>query len=269
LAVDDQNVYFSEPNVSKVSKIAKADGALTTFNTDGNPHGMTVAGGTVYWANSQDPGGYIGAFLVSSSAKTKPAINLKNPYEVAVDSQNVYWVTLAGAYRAPLAGAPGAGTLLAPAIEALGIAVDGSYVYFSDYYKGTVQSVPLSGGVVTDMATNQARPYMLAVDADYLYWTELGTLSGDPDGAILKRAKSDGKQTILARAQSAPSGIAVDNGTVYFTTGDGNVMKIPPGGLPLVLATGQNSPTRIAVDQTSVYWINNAGDADVMKATPK
>jgi len=52
----------------------------------------------------------------------------------------------------------------------------------------------------------------------------------------------------LAIGQHTPQGIAVDATNVYFTTSDGNVVKIPiDGGATTVLASGQGSPMDIAV----------------------
>lgn len=70
----------------------------------------------------------------------------------------------------------------------------------------------------------------------------------------------------LASGQSAPSGIAVDGNSVYWTNGgDGTVMKIArSGGAPIPLASHQANPSGIAVDATRVYWTNDDDDGAVM-----
>jgi uncharacterized protein DUF5050 len=72
---------------------------------------------------------------------------------------------------------------------------------------------------------------------------------------------------VLALGQNTPQGIAVDATNVYWTTSDGNVMKVPVGGgSPTTLATGQSNPFGIAVDATRVYWANDIAQGQVVSA---
>jgi hypothetical protein len=74
----------------------------------------------------------------------------------------------------------------------------------------------------------------------------------------------------LASGQNSPNSIAVDSTKVYWTTHDGNVMKVPlGGGDSTTLVSGQEYPGSIAVDSTSVYWTTlgvSSGTGTVMKA---
>jgi hypothetical protein len=71
----------------------------------------------------------------------------------------------------------------------------------------------------------------------------------------------------LAIGQHNPHGIAVDATNVYFTTSDGNIVKVPiEGGATTVLASGQVSPADIAVDGTRVYWTTMVTAGQVMSA---
>ena len=64
----------------------------------------------------------------------------------------------------------------------LGIAVDATSVYWTNYEGGTVQKVGLGGGTPVTLASGQATPYDIAVDATSVYWTNLG-------GTVMKVAK--------------------------------------------------------------------------------
>jgi hypothetical protein len=90
-----------------------------------------------------------------------------------------------------------------------------------------------------------------------------GTASAVRDGATA---------TVLASNQSAPSAIAVDSTSVYWTDLGplgggkaairlpGSVMKVPiGGGAPIELAAMQIWPGAIAVDATNVYWTTGSG----------
>jgi hypothetical protein len=63
---------------------------------------------------------------------------------------------------------------------------------------------------------------------------------------------------ILAEAQWAPCGIAVDERYVYWTNrGSGTVMRVPKGGgSALVLAKAQANPHSLLLEGESLFWIN-------------
>jgi hypothetical protein len=87
--------------------------------------------------------------------------------------------------------------------------------------------------------------------------------SGTGNGAIVDGGLASSQPVILASAQGAPSGIAVDPANVYWTNGrDGTVMECAIGGCnghPTPLASNQNMPGAIVVDATNVYWTTNVG----------
>lgn len=69
---------------------------------------------------------------------------------------------------------------------------------------------------------------------------------------------------VLALGQNTPQGIAVDASNVYWTTQDGNVLKVSiNGGNPTTLASGQMNPFGITFDSTRVYWANNVAQGQI------
>jgi hypothetical protein len=141
------------------------------------------------------------------------------------------------------------------------IAVDDSSVYWTTYYGGTVLKVPLSGGLVTTLASAQAFPYGLVVVGSNLYWSNLGTqtVSGGPvpsTGSIVEVPVGGGAATTLAASVDEPADLATDGENVYWTTPNSVVKLEVASGNSTTLASGQTNPSTPAVDDSSVYWLN-------------
>lgn len=63
----------------------------------------------------------------------------------------------------------------------------------------------------------------------------------------------------VASSVDDPRGLAVDESHVYWTTGGGDVQRVPKsGGAVETLAEHQDTPGALAVDATHLYWVNDA-----------
>ena len=137
------------------------------------------------------------------------------------------------------------------------IAVDGINVYWTD--GATLWSCAVSGCngspdvVIAGPGSDGGGAIAgLAADSTSVYWTD-----GADAGLVLKcpaAGCAGNAPTAIASAQNAPTGIAVDDSRVYWTTADA-VKSCALGGCPTptILATG--SPFgAIALDATNVYW---------------
>jgi hypothetical protein len=141
---------------------------------------------------------------------------------VALDSQNIYWVTGMTLTKVPLANSAGAIPLATGMLreEFQSVAVDGTNAYYVD---GTsLMKVPLGGGTATKLAVTQP-PVSIVVTATAIYWRNGPTTSpGDPgplnqDASIMMLPSngSSGPQTIVAGLHGAGV-LAVDATSVYF-----------------------------------------------------
>ncbi len=124
----------------------------------------------------------------------------------------------------------------------------------------------MSGVCATVLAAGQSANGVIAVDANYLYWTSTH------DGTVMKVPVDGGDPAVLAAGQSSASRIAIDVASVYWFSalqsfpGEGdNLWRVFIGGGTSVLcAPGEISPGGLAVDATNIYWTNGTGEVRFM-----
>ncbi len=68
----------------------------------------------------------------------------------------------------------------------------------------------------------------------------------------------------LAESTGGIVDLALDDTSVYWVTGDGNVMRVAKdgSGSPLTLAVGQTNPVGIALNRTNVFWSTKGTEAN-------
>jgi hypothetical protein len=143
--------------------------------------------------------------------------------------------------------------------------VNPTNVYWTGYVANAVFSVPVGGGVITTVASNQISPTYIAADATDVYWADWG--AGSMGGPVMQ-ASLDGVVTTLASGQLYVQGIAVGPTGVYWTDENvynnpsfpGGVDTVPLGGGPVTMVAGlaptfPEAPASIAIDSTSIYWV--------------
>src|SRR4029077_14970645 len=97
------------------------------------------------------------------------------------------------------------------------VAVDSNHVYWGNYgivssQVGSVWQADKDGGNATPLASGQNGLYSIAIDGVNVYWTEPGA------GMVMKAPMdSDGGSAVpLAMGQNVPYGIATDGAFVYW-----------------------------------------------------
>jgi hypothetical protein len=83
--------------------------------------------------------------------------------------------------------------------------------------------VPTSGGTPVTIASGQADPRFIAIDASNVYWTNNG------GGEVMSAPIGGGNATTLATGQSAPTNIAVGTQGVFWLSGGNTVSWVVPG----------------------------------------
>jgi len=167
------------------------------------------------------------------------------PGRLAIAGDHVYWtVSGSGAVvvRAPLAGGVPE-TLVYDGAAALGLAVDGTFVYYTQPAVGRIMRVPVGGGLPVALAQGLDEPSFLTIDspragaagdgggdaAASLYWTG-GHVRGA--GTLMKLALSSGATPVLLiDGQTHPYAIAVQDAFVYWTDlVDGTILRTAAAG---------------------------------------
>ncbi len=174
------------------------------------------------------------------------------------------------------------------------IALDDSYVYYSDTFAGTVKRVPKSGGSTTVIANQQTEPRSVFVDSKNLYFATSAevkrvakgggtptTIAWHQESAndvvadskyvywatyhtVARAPIAGGASVTIARTDGAIPAIAIDSSSVYFVDNPsyglvGSIRSVPKiGGKVTTVATNQSIPMDLAVDGSYVYWANSA-----------
>jgi hypothetical protein len=226
------------------------------------PYDIAVEGGTVYWTDWADQfAGSVMTVPVSGGTPSTLVSGLDDAEALAVNGTDVYWCSVIGVANpgsfvssVPLSGGAhdalgaGASILVLDATSVYGAA--GTYIW----------RMPLDGGSMTTLVSNQATITGLAVDSTSVYWTTANT-SAAP-GTLMQMPLGGGASTTLASGLASQGSVAVDAANVYWGAASG-VMKAPlGGGAATMLAATHSLVPSLVVDATTVYWLEYAGTPD-------
>lgn len=205
-------------------------------------------------------------------ASDQPPSDVSEPSGIAVSEGYVYWATF-GTWRRAAVGSSGAQSDFEAGTSPASIVAGGKSgdFFLSDrdgwiYRKDpAAESIPL---------VRFGAPGALALDSDYVYW-----LDGSSAGVARADRAGNIGATKLADGAPRPTGLAVDETHVYWTTrGDcdrepacwsGTVNRVDKAGAskPEVLAEGPWPVFDVAVDDSAVYF--TTGPAGVVYRVAK
>jgi len=249
IRVDDAFVYWAN-NETSTGSIARCPlagcgaAAPTKLVKADEPTDIALFGARLYFTESNS--GSVRAIDVADGGApldlTGPTIN--RPFKLVTDGVYVYFTSNENIlHSVKVTG--GAAVDLVDAVDNSGIALDpatGTVFYTLTGNTGSITTVSKDGGPPTGFAGSQKNPLNVVVDANYVYWTDNGTVSSPAnandllDGSVLACARPGPctKPIVLASAQHAASGITIDDTAVYWTNagaggignGDGALMKV-------------------------------------------
>jgi hypothetical protein len=151
-----------------------------------------------------------------------------------------------------------------------GLAVDDRYLYFTAKEAGTVGRIPISGGAPFHIATGQSKPFGIALEDTYVYWTNLGDADAPTPvaGSVMRATFAGADRYTLAGGQDDAYGVSVDGERAYWTIhrAAGSVHSAQlPRGAPEPLASMQYFPWSIVATGERVYW---RADTKVVSSVP-
>jgi hypothetical protein len=276
VAIDANNVYWTDTGNNAVLKVAKTGGPVTTLASVSGYVGAPIAvdATRVYYL-----AGAANAVMGVPIAGGSPVTISSHYADTFVsDGANLYWASKTscpgdgGPCDGVVASQPLDGgaqvTLATGTFTPVSLAVDGTSVYVASqgtsptFGDGAILKVPLDGGAPATLASAQIDPTTLVVDAANVYWTNgaLGTNSMVVGGSVVQVPIAGGSPTTLASNLPEPSGICVDGTNVYYTALNGGasgwVASVPlDGGTPTNLTVSAGSwAYTLAVDATNAYW---------------
>lgn len=242
----------------------------TLASEQGGPSGIAASKGIVFWANHD---GTIQSVPAAGGTPTVLAAGQAHPTAIAADAISVYW-TNAGSGTCPPTNPsctpPPTGSVMkipigggTPTTLAGGqnnpqrIAIDATNVYWTNEGSsgqgsapsntdGTVMQVPIGGGALTTLASQQSLLGLIAVGATSVYFA-VDVSPGNTtlsSGAILKVPIGGGTVTTLASGQYNPGGLSVAGANVYWSV---PYLNSTPGAL---LKTGSDGGSQVELAST-------------------
>lgn len=274
---------------AKCAPVALASG-------QGTPWSIALSTTHVYWTVRGYPG-YVRRVPRDGGLTQTLASGQGDPDGLALNATHVVWANADDTIRTvPVNGGSVATLATVAGAHPVGVAVKGSYVFWTNWGAGTIQRVGLSGGTPVELSSGENLPHRIVSDGTNVWWTSIGNdavrradidgsnvttvadgqvdslgvaidethvyWSNQGDKAISRASFTTGSITVLASAPNIPAGIAVDDTHVYFTDGHptGAVRRVPKaGGSIETLGADQDSPLYVAVDGDSVFWTNREG----------
>jgi hypothetical protein len=247
-------------------------GPVTLTSQVGNARSLAVAGGFVYWTDSEAV--EVRRVPTTGGAAMTVVDALGWPGGLAVDDTHVYYATLAAGWgrieRAPRDG--GVAEVLA---EGWGfphdVVVDPTGVYVTDMENDVVLRVPLTGGSPLPLISGQNGPIPLSLMGDRLYYANAWA------GQVAWVTKDGSQSAVLGQEDVwTPRGLSAHPDALVWTERDfdddsaGNVVSMSPaGGQPVKLAVGQPRPHSAVTDGIDVYFtcsgLKTAGTGSVRK----
>jgi hypothetical protein len=238
--------------------------------------GVSIDSNWVYFGTHDGPG--IARVAKTGGSVQKPVVGDGSATEfefpgfshIALDDDYVYWpADGVGVARVPIATfAEATPSLILPLTQDLrGLAVDATRVYVSNLLS-TIYTGPKGGGSPTPFATSGGFIDDIAADSSGVYWAD------DING--LYKAAGDGGAPILLFGMTYPWNLALDDTTVYATSGGSAVVSVSKGGMnpeTVVQLDTMVAAYSIAVDDQSVYWVDvtttDASQDAVLHKAPK
>jgi sugar lactone lactonase YvrE len=213
VTLDEDHVYWiSGDDSGQLSRAPKTGGtAHVLAKSLTYPEILTLAGGVLYMSIEQPPD-YSNSILslgTSGGSSPAPLVIDQTVSALVTDGTYVYWPDMwaKSIFRVP-AGVAGAHRQRIASGEYLeltsNLVTDGDYVYWGEGTVGgtggSVKRVKKDGSAPVETVATSASPDWIAVDADYVYWTDQGNTDAADFVYLYRAPKAGGDATPLVKA---------------------------------------------------------------------
>jgi hypothetical protein len=139
------------------------------------------------------------------------------------------------------------------------LAIDGQYVYWSD--GGNIMRVPKAGGESEKIIPGAPKPDEMVMDDENVYWLIWGG-EGSPPEPLMFAPKKGGEAKPLTPKYLGTSGIAIDKDSIYWMTGEGIKKMARSGGDVMdVYHNSSKSPSLgLRMDADNFYFCQMASN---------
>ena len=217
LAIDELAGYvywvnYEANQIWRLPRSAPASAEIVADTSKGvtRPNSVYVDADSIYWTNE---GTAASGSTIASNANTgsiarlsKAAITAapvvlataqNKPRGLAVDATSVYWSnagtggTTGSVMKCARTDGAGLTALVSGLMNPRELAIDPSYVYYTDYGLRVVARIAktaTAGTAPESLATAQNNPLGIVVDTKHVYWTNFGTTAAN-DGTVVRLAK--------------------------------------------------------------------------------
>lgn len=199
IGIDDKNIYWTEPYTQNIQAVPIGGGPVTTAATTASePWLLAVAHDYLFYSASSSIGraprnGGQQWILTYDDLPGALAVDATNVYFAAEHAMDPMGIDLEPGVTIEVAAIEGSTPIIlaSPEFEPAGLTSDGTNLYWSDGYDGTIMAVPVAGGSPVQVVGGQSSPGSIASDCANLYWTNShsGSDGTNPLGSLMKVAK--------------------------------------------------------------------------------
>ena len=282
--VDDQYVYFTD-SANGIFRVLKSggDAQQLALLPDNFINVLAIDDTTVYALTIGDDLTLGSCWSVPKTGGTPKelASNILTPYEIAVDANYVYWVSVGtptgdafladGKLERIRKDGTGRTTLAANLNVPVVVASDGTTVFFGEAglspasSSSGLRTIPANGGSVKAL-TSGTGVVGLTLSGANVYFANLNFVTG---GELLRIAKSGGSTTSLVKGLDVATRLAVvADRLYYFNSDDASTIEYVPltGGARNRVVGGAFTTEEFAIDDCAVFYAD--GDGSLIR-TPR
>lgn len=277
--VDDTYVYFTD-DVGGIYRMPKGSPAFGTPQLLGTVPDyvfvMTHDAANLYIVTIDIEGTLGSIWSLPKSGGTPKALanNVLTPYDIAVDANSVYWISVGtptdtffladGKVERMSKDGTGRQTLASNLNVPTTVASDGTNVYFSETglspasSAAGMRSVPVGGGTIRKLTDGTAVVYLVLKDSD-IFFSAVNFVTG---GELLRMNKSSTVPASLLKNLDIVSRLGVIDDRLYFlNSGDAQTLEYIPvtGGSRHLIINNDFLTEEFALDECSVYTIDGGG----------